>query len=72
MEAFAGTAEALALAPYERHFLDAVRGDMQRGGLALLPEARVELQALLGSDAEGCNQYKAALLGDDTSLTFTR
>jgi Zn-dependent oligopeptidase len=68
VQAFAATAEAKALGPYEAHFLDAVLSDFTRGGLALSPTERSELQRLLDADAAACAAYGSNLGNDKTRL----
>ena len=70
VQAFAATAEAAALPPYEKHFVDALVRDFKRGGLALSAEDRAELQRLLDADAAACSSYGSNLANDKTKLSF--
>ena len=71
VQAFAATAEADVLRPYERHFVDALLSDFKRGGLTLGTEQRVELQRLLDADSAACAKYSSNLSADKTELTFS-
>ena len=71
VEAFAATAEAKALGPYEDHYVQAIRNTFRRGGLALSEEKRAELQRLLDADAEACSKYGSNLGADATKLSFS-
>eukprot|EP00928_Gymnodinium_smaydae_P054421 TRINITY_DN38196_c0_g1_i1.p1 TRINITY_DN38196_c0_g1~~TRINITY_DN38196_c0_g1_i1.p1 ORF type:complete len:694 (-),score=100.88 TRINITY_DN38196_c0_g1_i1:560-2641(-) len=67
---FAATAETKALGPHETHFVEALVKDFERGGLALEPTKRAELQRLLDADAELCARFLSNLSSDKTTTTF--